>query len=172
MQIGLTVDFKKKVTLERKLDWCAVALTKIVLQIAFCFFQPLPDRFSHPHLCTWPVMLQQVALSICFHFINLSKLHISANTTPSQLHTGLPSPKQLTKQHLISSWACWNWPACPLSWLVTSKVHRFCRSQPSLTSKVRVCACLQRTREFLKHQSWHTYLKRFSAALQCCLCVL
>lgn len=165
--------FGKKLTLDRKLDWSAVVKVKIVLQIVFCFFHPLPDHFSRPPLCTWPVTLQQVALSICFHFINLSKLHISANTTPSQLHTGRQSPIQLTKQHLISSWACWNWPACPLSLLRTSKVHKFCRSQPSLTCKVRVCACLQRKHEFLKHRSWHLkHLCNFSPTLQCCLWVL
>lgn len=83
--------------------------------------KPPSDHFSHPSHCPWPVTLPRVALSIYFHFISLSKLRVSANTTTSLLHTGVQSPKRLRKQHLISAWTQCASPVCPLSLLRTSK---------------------------------------------------
>lgn len=74
--------------------------------------------------CPCPVTLLWVALSIYFHFIKLTQLGVSANTTSVMAAHWTPVLESLTKHHLISALAYSAHPVCPLSLLRTSPAHQ------------------------------------------------
>lgn len=75
-------------------------------------------------LCPCPVTLLWVALSIYFHFIKLTQLRVSANTTSVMAAHWAPALELLTKHWLISALAQCAHPVCPLSLLRTRPAHQ------------------------------------------------
>lgn len=69
--------------------------------------------------CPYPAIVLWVALSIYFHFIKLTQLGVSANTTSVMATNWAPQLKRLTKHHLISALALRAHPVCTLSLLRT-----------------------------------------------------